>query len=275
MSKKITIQVPLAGALFGGHTMDEMFTAPPPCFYCGAPVDTHSEHHFIQKGQYQIQYWGRGRKFGSPMLGDVVDSKGAKLKGKYTIKLPYCPEHIAPVKAFAIINIVGFVLGIGGGLGMTALVYFKEGLEGGELLLLLCGLPFFFVSFFMVLGLGIKAHHRQDQPQVEGLFQKQRALRRDHLKRHHPRRPTNGRPDHLHPQFGGHQPRERPALLASQPPGKGDQRAGAAGEGVMQQTREKHPCKSCQQLFLDLSALKMDCSLINTRKSKYNKNHIF
>ncbi len=157
MSKKITIQVPLAGALFGGYTMDEMFTATPPCFYCGAPVDTHSEHHFIQKGQYKIQYWGRGQKFGTPMLGDVVDSKGAKLMGKYTFKLPYCPEHIAPVKSFAIINIVAFILGIGGGLVITALIYFKEGLEFGELLLLLFGLPFFLLSLFMVLGLGIKA----------------------------------------------------------------------------------------------------------------------
>ncbi len=167
MSKRITIQVPLAGALFGGFTMDEMFTAPPPCFYCGAQVDTRSEHHYTQKGQYQIKYWGRGRKFGSPMLGDIVDSKGNKLMGKYTIKLPYCPEHVAPFKAFKVIDIIALISGIGGGLALTGLLYLKEGLEGGEFLLLLFGLPFFLISLFFTLGLGIKAIIAKINPKLK------------------------------------------------------------------------------------------------------------
>lgn len=157
MSKKISIQLPLSGTLFGGLTFDETFIIQPPCFYCEAPVDIKQEHFYVQKGQYKIQYWGRGQKFGTAMLGDVVDSKGQKLMGKYSIKLPYCLEHITPYKPFAVINIVAFALGILGGLGLMALIYINEGLEFGEFLILLFGLPFFLVSLFLVIGLVIKA----------------------------------------------------------------------------------------------------------------------
>jgi len=167
MKNRIKVEVPLSGSSFGSFVLSDTLTVAPPCFYCGAPVDTNSDYYYTQQGEYQIQYWGRGRKFGTPMLGDVVDASGNKLKGKYALKFPYCPEHIHPVKSFKTIDIIMMSIGALLGLVITAFVVINEGADAVEILIMLFGLGIFGAMLFYLLGLGIKAIIAKTNPKLK------------------------------------------------------------------------------------------------------------
>ena len=166
MKHRVTVEIPLSGASFGGFVLTDTFTVPPPCFYCGAEVAEDNDYHFTKEGEYQIQYWGRGRKFGSPMLGDVVDGEGNKLKGKYQLKIPYCPDHLKPAKFVRIVDITTFILGIALGLGVAFWAY-QTGSREGEFLIFLIGGPFVMVSVLRLIGMGIKALIAKAQPKYK------------------------------------------------------------------------------------------------------------
>jgi hypothetical protein len=156
MRNRIVVKIPLSGSV-GGFIVKDTLTVQPPCFYCGSPVDTDDEYYYTYEGDYQIKYWGRGRKFGSPMLGDVVDKEGKPLKGKYVLKFPYCSQHIRPVKFFKFIDTISFIIGLILAAALLIFLAINEGLEGGELLLLIITIPIFLVSLCYFLGVGVKA----------------------------------------------------------------------------------------------------------------------
>jgi len=174
MKNRIKVEVPLSGSM-NGFVVKDSLTVSPPCFYCGKPVDTDSDYYYTYEDEYQIKYWGRGRKFGSPMLGDVVDPEGKKLKGKYILKLPYCPEHVRPVKAFKTIDTASFYIGLILGAVLTFYAY-REGIEGGGLLAILIGAPLLSVGVLYFIGVGIKAFITIIKPEL-----KDYALRLGHF----------------------------------------------------------------------------------------------
>ena len=85
MIKKVKLGIPV---IYYGEDL----TISPPCIYCGKPVDAEKKHYFTRTGTFQRVHWGQGRKYGNWQLWPDSGSPS-----KYSINLPYCPEHIAPI----------------------------------------------------------------------------------------------------------------------------------------------------------------------------------
>ncbi len=156
MKHRILIEVPLSGINDQGEIQADTFTIPPPCFYCGKPIATTDGGYFNLKGDYQIKFWGFVQDTHQPRLGNVIDPHGNLVKGYYTIKVPYCAEHIEPVKAFTVIDILTVLCGILLGVGWTA-IFGRELLSGTPLILAFIFLPVLLAALFYAAGLGIKA----------------------------------------------------------------------------------------------------------------------
>lgn len=115
MKKKIKAEVELNAVIKNIITPSNLsptFSVDPPCFYCGKPVDRTEKYERIMEKEYLIKVWQQIRELSSYnwRVRPVFDQNTGQLKGKCTIKIPYCPEHINPPKKDKIINIIIKVL---------------------------------------------------------------------------------------------------------------------------------------------------------------------
>jgi len=148
MKNRIKIDVLLSG--FGQASAD-VFSVEPPCFYCGAPIDPESDHTYYYECSYNVKRYNVEKR----MLENVEDSSGAKLVGKYKFKLPYCPQHIAPVKFFKTIDIIFLILGALTGLGLCISMY-RSATNRDNLLVPFLGAMICVPPLFVLFGLGLK-----------------------------------------------------------------------------------------------------------------------
>jgi hypothetical protein len=144
MKNKVVIEVPV-----GSFGSTGLISLSPPCTCCGAPVLETADstwHHFAD---YDLRYWGRGKKFGSAMLGPVVDAQGKQMKGHVEISAPFCAEHQLRHTIFDRVHKLGYVIGALVGGVATFLIYTnnRSYFEHGEILFV--GLALFVVGIFL------------------------------------------------------------------------------------------------------------------------------
>jgi hypothetical protein len=67
--------------------------------------------NFDLNGSDQFKFWGGLRNTHKPKLWNLNDSHGNFVKGKFTLRIPYCPSHIKPVKTFTLIDTLAIISG--------------------------------------------------------------------------------------------------------------------------------------------------------------------
>ena len=163
MRKRVKVEIPLSGLSANGSVTTDEFKVNPPCIYCGAPVDPSQKHYYQHQGTYQIKFWGKARDSGTPMLGDVIDIHANKTRAKYKVRLPYCPQHIKPIKTFKIIDVLLILIGVLLGLGAALLMY-QVGIRDGLLIITFITAPFLLGGLFYWLGSVIKTLLKKSNP---------------------------------------------------------------------------------------------------------------
>ena len=166
MKKRVKVEVPLSGLGADGSVKTDQFKVNPPCIYCGAPVDPSQRHYYQHQGTYQIKFWGKARHSGRPMLGDVIDIHANKIRGKYKFSLPYCPQHIKPIKTFKLIEVLLVLIGALLGLGAALLMY-QNGIRNGLLVITLIAAPLLLGGLFFWLGSVIKTLLKKSNPELK------------------------------------------------------------------------------------------------------------
>ena len=156
MKHRVSIEVPLSGVNDDGKIQKDTFTIQPPCFYCGQPTASVNHGFFHVKEDYQIKFWGRVQDSNKPRLGNVIDTHGNLVKGQYAVKIPYCAEHIKPVRTFTLIDSLTVLFGTLLGITVTAF-WGRNFLTGTPLILAFILLPLLAAGLFFCIGLGIKS----------------------------------------------------------------------------------------------------------------------
>lgn len=156
MKHRVKIEVPLSGVNDEGEIQPDTFTIQPPCFYCGKPIASDDNGYFDLHGNYKIKFWGVIQDSHKPKLGDVIDIHGNFVKGKFTIRIPYCPEHIKPVRTFTLIDSLAVITGTL--LGISLVAFFGGNfLSDAPLILAFILLPLLLAGLFYGIGTGIKS----------------------------------------------------------------------------------------------------------------------
>jgi hypothetical protein len=156
MKHRVIIEVPLIGVNEKGEIKSNIFVIQPPCFYCGEPISENGGGYFNLSGAYNIKFWGYTRDTQKPILGDRIDSHGNYVRGKYVIKIPYCPHHIQPIRALTLIDYIAAISGMLVGISLTE-VYGREFFSGTFLFLAFILLPVLMGALFFGIGTGIKS----------------------------------------------------------------------------------------------------------------------
>lgn len=156
MKHRVNIEVPLSGINDKYDIQPDTFTIKPPCFYCGKPISSTNDGYFNLRGDYKIKFWGLVQDTHKPRLGNVIDAHGNLVKGKYTLRIPYCSEHIKPVRTFTMIDSLSVISGTLLGIGWVAL-FGRKFLSSTPLILAFILIPILLAGLFYSLGTGIKS----------------------------------------------------------------------------------------------------------------------
>ena len=155
MKHRVKIEVPLSGMSAEGEIITDTFTIQPPCFYCGKPIAPDHDGYFDLKDVYPIKFWGYTQESHKPRLGHVIDAHGNIVRGSFRVKIPYCPDHIKPVRTFTIIDILAISSGTLLGLVLTA-IFGVDRLSSTPLVLAFILIPLAAAGLFYVMGTAIK-----------------------------------------------------------------------------------------------------------------------
>lgn len=156
MKHRVKIEVPLSGLNDSGEIQTDTFTIQPPCFYCQKPLASHGNGFFEIEEDYPIKFWGYVQDTHKPRLGNMIDRYGNVVRGKYIIRIPYCPDHIKPVRTFTVIDTLSILFGLGLGIALTAL-FGSELLHGTSLVLAFILVPLITAGLTFSIGAGIKS----------------------------------------------------------------------------------------------------------------------
>lgn len=85
-----------------------------------------------------------------------MDSHGNLVKGRFIVKVPYCADHIKPVRTFTLIDSLAVIAGALLGIGLTFFLV-SDFFSGTPLILAYILIPLFAASLFFAVGVGIKS----------------------------------------------------------------------------------------------------------------------
>ena len=156
MKHRVKIEVPLSGISDNGEIQKDQFTIQPPCFYCEKPVSSDGGGFFELVENYPIKFWGYIQDTQKPRLGNMFDTHGNLVRGEYSIKIPYCPEHIKPVRTYTTIDLLAVIAGLSLGIYLT-LFLMSEALDGSNLVLTVILTSLASIGVFYAIGTGIKS----------------------------------------------------------------------------------------------------------------------